>query len=89
MEQGCPLAFGEASLASTAGEHACLLATAIAEANAQIVVAALAVVLALGILAAEGFQVVHDAVPLARARKKLATDSELLYKVPAGTATLL
>src|SRR4051812_8535803 len=57
--QGRALAFREALLASAAGQDAALLVGAVAEADAQIAEAALAVVGTLLVLTAEGFQVVH------------------------------
>jgi hypothetical protein len=52
VEQGCALAFGEALLTGAAGEHT-PLGGAVTEAHPQIVEAALAVVGALRVLAAE------------------------------------
>ena len=63
------LAFGESLLAGTAGEDAALLVVSIAEADPQVVEAALAVVGAIGVLAAEDFQVVHQAYPWSEARR--------------------
>ena len=60
IEEGRALAFGEAFLASAAGEHAALL-RAVAEGDAEVVQAAFAVVGALGVLAAEVAEVVHGA----------------------------
>jgi hypothetical protein len=58
IEQRCAFAFGEALLASAAGEHTSL-GGAVAEAHPQIVEAALAVLGAIRVLAAEKRQVVH------------------------------
>jgi len=54
------LALRKASLAGATGQDPAFFIGAIAEAHAQVVAAALAVVGARGVLAAEGFQVVHD-----------------------------
>ena len=51
--KGGAFAFREAFLAGAAGEDAALLVGSIAEADAQVVEAALAAVLAIGVLAAE------------------------------------
>jgi hypothetical protein len=72
VEQGRALAFGEALLAGAAGQDAALVGT-VAEADAEVVAAALAVVFAVGVLAAEGFQVVHGSSRLRRAKEKVAT----------------
>jgi len=66
--QGGAFAFGAALLAGAAGEDAALLVGAIAKADTQIVAATLAIVGAVGVLAAEVFQVVHDASSQSRAR---------------------
>ena len=58
-EQGGALTFGEAVLTGAAGEKAELFVLAVAEGDAEVVEAPAAVVLAVGVLAAEGFQVVH------------------------------
>jgi hypothetical protein len=62
IEQGCAFAFGEALLAGSAGEHT-PLGGAVAEAHPQIVEAALAVLGALRVLAAEKREVVHGHGP--------------------------
>lgn len=54
-------AFGETLLAGAAGQDTALLVGAIAKAHTQIVAAALAVVGAVGVEAAEFFQVIHGA----------------------------
>jgi hypothetical protein len=58
-EQGGAFTLGEALLAGAAGEHAALPG-AVAEGNAEIVLATQAVVRALGILAAEQIKVFHE-----------------------------
>jgi hypothetical protein len=60
-EQGGAFPLGEACLTSTAGEHAALFAGAVAEADAEVVAAALAEVGAGGVVAAEAAEVVHEA----------------------------
>jgi hypothetical protein len=62
IEQGCAFAFGEALLTGSAGEHT-PLGRAVAEAHPQIVKAALAVVGAIRVLAAEKREVVHGHGP--------------------------
>jgi hypothetical protein len=52
-EQGGPFTFGEAGLAGTAGEHAALLAGAIAEADAEVALATQAIIGTVGVLTAE------------------------------------
>ena len=59
VKQRSAFAFREAVLTSAAGQHASLLGGTVTEANAQIVLVALTVVWAFGVLAAEDFQVVH------------------------------
>jgi hypothetical protein len=63
IEQGRPLALGEASLTGPAAEHAAGLAGAIAAGHREIWLASLAVVRAVVIQAAEPREVVHGAVP--------------------------
>ena len=58
VEQGGALAFAEAGLAGTAGEHAALLVLAVAEGDTEVVAAALAVIGARGVLAAEAVEVI-------------------------------
>ena len=58
-EQGSALALGEAFLAGTAGEHAPLV-LAVAEADAEVALAAPAIVGALRVLAAEEREVFHE-----------------------------
>jgi len=74
--QGGTLALGEAFLAGAAGEDAAFLVGAIAEADAEVVQPAAAVVGALGILAAEGFQVVHGGPSRSEVREKVARQLE-------------
>jgi len=57
--QRSALAFGEAFLAGATGQDAALLVGPIAEAHPEVVEATAAVVGAVGVLAAEVFQVVH------------------------------
>ena len=57
------LALGEAVLAGAAGEHAALPAGAVAEADAEVVAAAEAIIGAVGVLAAEEAKVVHARDP--------------------------
>ena len=64
------LALRETLLAGTAGEDSALLVGPIPEADSQVVKTALAVVGAIGVLAAEGFQVVHEASPWFRVTRK-------------------
>jgi hypothetical protein len=71
VERGA-LTLRETLLAGAAGEDAALLVGAIAEADPQVVEAALAVVGAVGVLAAEGFQVIHEVFPWSRARRNVA-----------------
>jgi hypothetical protein len=73
MEQRGAFAFGEALLAGATGQDAALLVGTVAEADTEIVAATLAVVLAVGVLATEGFQVVHGSSSLRRAKEKVAT----------------
>jgi len=72
VEQGRAFTFGEALLAGAAAQDAALVGT-VAEADAQVVAATLAVVSAVGVLAAEGFQVVHGSSSLRRAKEKMGT----------------
>src|SRR5271166_5807237 len=57
-EQRCAFAFRETLLAGATDEHALLFAGAVAEANTQVGQATAAVVWAVGVLAAEVFQVI-------------------------------
>jgi len=68
-----PLALGETGLAGTAGQDATLFMGAIAEGNAEVAAAALAVVGALRVEAAEDFQVVHGCSHGHRQAKKYGT----------------
>jgi len=70
--QGSALAFGEAFLASATGQDAACFVGSIAEANPQVALAALAVVRAVGVLAAEDFQVVHGSSRRSRQGENLA-----------------
>jgi hypothetical protein len=58
IEQGCALALGKAGLAGATDEQAALLVWAVAEADAEVALAALAVVRALRVEAAETVEVV-------------------------------
>lgn len=74
-EQRGALALGEAALAGAADEHTALLARAVAEADAEVVPAAQAVVGAVGVVAAEAAEVVHVRDPnVAKVRWPRATD---------------
>jgi len=65
------LALGEAFLAGAAGQDTALPVGAVAEADAQVAQAALAVVGAPGVLAAEDFQVVHGSFRPSRQAEKV------------------
>ena len=71
VERGA-LTLREALLAGATGEDPTLFAGSIPEADPQVVEAALAVVGAVGVLAAEGFQVIHEAFPWSQARGNVA-----------------
>jgi len=75
VEQCCPLAFRETLLAGAARQHAALLGT-VAEANPQILQTPAARVGTVGVLAAEGFQVVHRGSNCFKARKKVDAQLE-------------
>jgi hypothetical protein len=75
-EQGGALTFGEALLAGAAGETAELFVFAVSEGDAEVVEASLAVVLAAGVLAAEGFQVVHRSFSSSGQTKKVGQQLE-------------
>ena len=62
--QGRALAFRETLPASPTGQDTGSLARAVAEADAQVVQTPMAVIRAFGVLAAEGFQVVHSSFGL-------------------------
>jgi hypothetical protein len=64
------LTLGEAFLAGAAGQDAKCFVGPHAEADAQVVAAALAVVGALGVLAAEGLQVIHGVTNQSPVRRK-------------------
>ena len=66
VEQGRPLALGEAGLAGAAAEHAAGLLGAVAAGHGQVSGPPLAVVGAVGIQAAEAREVVHGAAPPVR-----------------------
>jgi hypothetical protein len=70
MEQGRAFAFGEALLAGAAAQDTALVGT-VAKTDAQVVAVTPAVVGAVGVLAAEGFQVVHGSSSLRRAKGKM------------------
>jgi hypothetical protein len=61
--QGRAFAFGEAALTGATGQNAAVFVGTIAESDAQISEATAAVVGAARVLAAEGFQVVHQRFP--------------------------
>ena len=63
------LALREARLASATGEDSAFLVGFIAETDPQVVEAALAVVGAVGVQAAEGFQVIHGTSSRSQARE--------------------
>ena len=67
----CTFAFGEALLAGAAGQDPALLVGSIAKAHTQVVAAALAVIGAVGVEAAEVFQVIHGASSWFLVRKKV------------------
>ena len=69
--QGGALAFREALLTGSARQHPGRSVGSVAEADAQIVQAALAVGGAFGVLAAEVFQVIHSSFGLPNGTKKL------------------
>jgi hypothetical protein len=69
--QGRAFAFGKAFLAGAAGEYSAFLLGAIAEANAEVVQATAAVVGALRVLAAKGFEVVHRGSSRSQASEKV------------------
>jgi len=60
--QGRPFAFREALLAASTSQHAGVFFGSVAEADAEIIQAPAAVIGALGVLAAEVFQVVHGSL---------------------------
>jgi hypothetical protein len=64
--QGAAFAFAEAVLAGAAGQDTAVLVGAVAEADTQIAETPLTVFDAVGVLAAEDFQVVHRGFTLAR-----------------------
>jgi hypothetical protein len=59
-KEGRAFAFGEAGLTGTTGEHATLLAGAIAEADAQVALTPQTVVGTLGVLTTEEIKVFHE-----------------------------
>src|SRR5436190_22470144 len=86
--QSGALAFGEALLTGPTGQHTGCFVGSVAETNPQIVQAPAAVVIAVGVLAAEGFQVVHRSGGSPRGNEKVASQLDLPYKA-AGTAASL
>jgi hypothetical protein len=60
IEQGSAFAFGEAALTGTAGEHAALLAGAVAEADAQVALAPQAIIGTVGVLTTEQIKFFHE-----------------------------
>src|SRR6516162_3001280 len=87
--QGRALALGEALLTGAAGEDSGGFVGPIAEADPQIVQATTAVVVAGGILAAEGFQVVHRSWGLPHGDEKVASQLDLPYKAAGRAASLV
>jgi hypothetical protein len=70
--QRCTLALREALLTSATGQDPAFLVGPVAETNPQVASAALAVVGAVRVQTAEGFQVVHDTTsPYLRCREKV------------------
>jgi len=75
--QGRAFALREAFLTGAAGEDTAFLVGAVVEADAEVVQSAAAVVRALRILAAEGFQVVHGGSSRSKLRGKVAKQLKL------------
>jgi len=75
--QGGALAFGEALSAGATSQDPGRPVGPVAEADPQVVQPSAAVVLAPGVLAAEGFQVVHSSVGPGGRRKKGASQRQL------------
>jgi hypothetical protein len=88
VEQGSAFAFGEALLAGTAGQQAALVG-AVAETDAKVVEAALAVLGAVRVLAAESCEVVHGHGPQGKVRDALDKSLRLSYKSGVGPAMLI
>jgi hypothetical protein len=78
--EGAALAFAEALLARPASQDTGGFADPIAEADAQVVETAASVVGALGVLAAEGFQVVHSSLPCSEEGKSCLAAGVTLIK---------
>jgi hypothetical protein len=74
--QGRTFALREAFLTGAAGEHTAFLVGTITEANAEVVQPAAAIVGALRILAAKGFQVVHRGSSQSKASGKVVKQLE-------------
>jgi hypothetical protein len=74
--QDAAFAFGEAFLAGAAGEDTTAVVGSVVEGDAEVVQAAAAVVGTLGILAAEGFQVVHRGPSRFQESRKVAMQLE-------------
>src|SRR5437016_4184136 len=87
--QGGAFAFGEAFLAGAARQDTALLVGSVAEADAQVVQAATAVVETLRILTAEGFQVVHRGSSQSGVEENVAKQLQLAYKAAASTTRLI
>jgi hypothetical protein len=77
IEQGRPLPLGEAGLAGAAAEHTSLLVGTIATGHSQISGPPLAMLGALGILAAEAREVVHGAAPPVRSVEEILSCGDL------------
>jgi hypothetical protein len=77
MVQGGALAFGEAFLASATGQDTAFFLGSVAEADAEIVEAAAAIVGAPRVLAAEGFQDIHRGPSRSGVAEKVAKQLKL------------
>jgi hypothetical protein len=75
--EGTPLAFGETVLTGPASQDTGGFGGPITEADPQVVQVPAAVVRAIGVLATEGFQVVHSAKGLPKRKKKVAVQLHL------------
>jgi hypothetical protein len=87
--KGRALAFGEALLTGAAGQNPGAFAGAVAETDPEIVQAPAAIVIAVEVLAAEGFQVVHSLAGLPWGNEKVVSQLESPYKAAGNTASLV
>jgi hypothetical protein len=78
--EGSALAFGEALLTGAAGQNPGAFAGAVAETDPEIVQAPATIVIAVGVLTAEGFEVVHSVAGLPWGERKRGLTAAIMLE---------